>query len=115
MKTSVFPKIEFIQGIPLDLEQDSFIDPRIRNLVVLDDLMSTASKDSRINDLFTEGSHHRNLSVDVRLNFPFDGRKRFVGRLVGVEDGQALVRIEDEEYVLPLENVQRARVVPAFD
>ena len=27
--------------------------------------MSTASKDPRINDLFTEGSHHRNLSVIV--------------------------------------------------
>ena len=27
------------------------------------DLMSTSSKDLRINELFTEGSHHRNLSV----------------------------------------------------
>jgi len=53
--------------------------------------------------------------VDVRLNFPFEGRKRFVGLLAGVEDGQAVVRIEDQEYVLPLENVQRARVVPTFD
>jgi len=25
--------------------------------------MSTAAKDPRVNDLFTEGSHHRNLSV----------------------------------------------------
>lgn len=53
--------------------------------------------------------------VDVRLNFPFDGRKRFVGVLVEVEDAQALVRLEDAEYVLPLENVQRARLVPQFD
>lgn len=58
---------------------------------------------------------HVGATVDVRLNFPFEGRKRFVGLLAGVEDGQALVRIEDEEYVLPLENVQRARVVPAFE
>lgn len=41
--------------------------PRMRNLVILDDLMSTASKDSRIDELFTEGSHHRNLSV-VAIN-----------------------------------------------
>ena len=53
--------------------------------------------------------------VDVRLNFPFDGRKRFVGLLASVEDAQALVRLEDTEYVLPLENVQRARLVPRFD
>lgn len=58
---------------------------------------------------------HVGETVDVRLNFPFEGRKRFVGLLAGVEDGQALVRIEDEEYLLPLENVQRARVVPTFD
>jgi hypothetical protein len=29
--------------------------------------MSTAAKDPRINDLFTEGSHHRNLTV-IALN-----------------------------------------------
>lgn len=63
IKSTVYPPVEFIQGIPLDLEQDSFINPRTRNLVILDDLMSTASKDSRVNELFTEGSHHRNLSV----------------------------------------------------
>ncbi|CAC5371620.1 unnamed protein product [Mytilus coruscus] len=32
---------------------------------IADDLMSTSAKDSRINDLFTEGSNHRNLSVLV--------------------------------------------------
>ena len=36
-------------------------------MIILDDLMSIASKDPRINDLFTEGSHHRNLSV-ILLN-----------------------------------------------
>ncbi|CAC5417766.1 unnamed protein product [Mytilus coruscus] len=57
--------LQFIQGIPLDLENDSFFDPTERNLIILDDLMSTAAKDPRITDLFTEGSHHRNLSVVV--------------------------------------------------
>lgn len=63
IKSTVYPSVEYIQGIPLDLDQDSFIHLRTRNLVILDDLMSTASKDSRINELFTEVSHHRNLSV----------------------------------------------------
>jgi len=63
IKGTVFPRVEFIQGIPLDLEQDSFIHSSTRNIVILDDLMSMASKDPRINELFTEGSHHRNLSV----------------------------------------------------
>ena len=34
-----------------------------RNLIVLDDQMIDASKDKRIENLFTRGSHHRNLSV----------------------------------------------------
>ena len=60
---TVKPPVEFMQDIPVGLEQDSFFDPQVRNLIVLDDLMSVAGKDSRITDLFTEGSHHRNLSV----------------------------------------------------
>ncbi len=67
--------------------------------------------------LFTTEQYEANVGakVDVRLNFPFDGRKRFVGTLVDVEDAQALVRQEDTEYLLPLENVQRARLIPQFD
>lgn len=53
--------------------------------------------------------------VDVRLNFPLEGRKRFVGLLANVEDAQALLHLDDTEYVLPLENVRRARLVPQFD
>ena len=63
VKRVVYPSIEFVQGIPNNLEKDDFLDVKVNNLIVLDDLMSTASKDQRVTDLFTEGSHHRNLSV----------------------------------------------------
>jgi len=52
--------------------------------------------------------------VDVRLSFPFEGRKRFVGLLAGVEDGCAVIRIDADEFLLPLESVQKAQVVPDF-
>ncbi|CAC5394247.1 unnamed protein product [Mytilus coruscus] len=64
IQRTVLPRVEFIHGIPFDLERDDFFDPNIRNMILLDDLMSTSAKDSRINYLFTE-SHHRNLSVVV--------------------------------------------------
>jgi hypothetical protein len=51
----------------MDIDSDDFFDSRIRNVLILDDLMSTAAKDQRINDLFTEGSHHWNLTV-IALN-----------------------------------------------
>ncbi|CAH3155348.1 unnamed protein product, partial [Porites lobata] len=57
------PNIEFVKGIPRALEQDSYIDVNKRNLIVFDDQMIDASKDKRIVNLFTRGSHHRNLSV----------------------------------------------------
>ena len=59
----VIPKVEFIRGVPQNLEDDDFVDITARNLIILDDLMYTCSKDQKINSLFTEGAHHRNLSV----------------------------------------------------
>ena len=53
--------------------------------------------------------------VDVRLNFPFEGRRKFIGLLAGVQDSMAVVQIDQDEYLLPLENIQRARVIPVFD
>ena len=55
------PNITFVEGVPNDL--DSMINPSIRNLVVIDDLMHELSNDQRITSLFTKGCHHRNLSV----------------------------------------------------
>ncbi|CAH3188685.1 unnamed protein product [Porites lobata] len=57
------PHIEFVKRIPTALEQDSYFDVNKRNLIVFDDEMIDASKDERIVNLFTRGSHHRNLSV----------------------------------------------------
>ena len=56
------PHIEF-KGIPTALEQDSYFDVNKWNLIVFDDQMIDASKDKRIVNLFTRGSHARNLSV----------------------------------------------------
>ena len=63
IKSTVMPKVEFIQGIPQELDDDDYFGPRQNNLLILDDMMSTAGKDKRITDLFTEGSHHRSLSI----------------------------------------------------
>lgn len=63
IKRTVWPNVEFVQGIPIDIDKDSYLNPAIRNLVVLDDVMASSSKDSRVTELFTEGSHHRNLSI----------------------------------------------------
>jgi ribosome maturation factor RimP len=67
--------------------------------------------------LFKAEHYQRSIgaTVDVRLNFPFEGRRRFVGPLVSVENDEIVVRIDDTEYLLPIENVQRARIVPVYE
>jgi hypothetical protein len=57
------PEIEFNKGIPEDIDKGDYLDISQRNLIVLDDLMAQSGKDKRIADLFTKGSHHRNLSI----------------------------------------------------
>jgi ribosome maturation factor RimP len=53
-------------------------------------------------------------SLDVRLTVPFEGRRRFAGELVGFENNEVVLRMDDHEFLIPLENVQRARIVPNF-
>ena len=59
--------VEFMKTIPENMDDDNCIDPKIRNLVILDDMMTATVKDPRITNLFCEGSHHRNLSL-ITLN-----------------------------------------------
>ena len=47
----------------ISLSQDSYFDVNKGNVIVFDDQMIDASKDKRIVNLFTRGSHHRNLSA----------------------------------------------------
>ena len=51
-------------------------------------------------------------TVDVRLNYPFEGRRRVVGALAGLENDEVVVEGRGLEYLIPLNNVQRARIVP---
>ncbi len=53
--------------------------------------------------------------VDVRLNYPFEGRRRVIGSLTGLTNDEVVVRADDFEYLIPLSNVARARIVPRFE
>jgi len=48
----------------------------------------------------------------IRLKLPRDGRRRFDGRLVGVEEGNVVVEIEGARMSLAFEDIERARLVP---
>ncbi|WP_320821175.1 ribosome maturation factor RimP [Thalassolituus sp.] len=52
--------------------------------------------------------------IDVRLRMPFDGRRKFKGQLVGIEEQDIVMRVDDHEYLLPIELIDKANVVPQF-
>lgn len=52
--------------------------------------------------------------VAVRLRVPFEGRRKFSGRLVAVEGDELVVQVDEDEYLLPVELVDKANIVPTF-
>lgn len=67
--------------------------------------------------LFTleQFGRYRGEQVKVRLRAPFDGRRNFNGTLVGIEGDEIVVAVEDHEYLLPVELIDKAQLVPRFD
>lgn len=53
--------------------------------------------------------------VKVRLRTPFEGRRNFAGRLHGVEGDEVVVADGEHEFLLPIEMIDKAHIVPRFD
>ena len=53
--------------------------------------------------------------IDIKLRLPFEGRRNFRGFLVGIEEGDVVVRVDDHEYLLPVHQIDKARVEPRLD
>jgi len=53
-------------------------------------------------------------TVAVRLRLPFEGRRKFTGLLKGVENEEVVLEVDNEEYVLPYELIDKANIVPQF-
>ncbi|MCK5091313.1 MAG: ribosome maturation factor RimP [Gammaproteobacteria bacterium] len=67
--------------------------------------------------LFTEEHFKRFAGNDVkiRVGSPVDGRRKFTGRLQGVdEEHHVVVRIDEQEFHLLLANIEQARLVPQY-
>lgn len=50
--------------------------------------------------------------VNIRLRTKLHDRRRFQGLLKGILDGDVVVVVDDQEYRLPLEQIDKARLVP---
>jgi len=72
---SEYDHVEFVKGIKELLPLIPTIDPGDRNLVVIDDQMLEAGNMEEVSNLFTKGSHHRNITVVYIVQNVFDKGK----------------------------------------
>jgi ribosome maturation factor RimP len=52
--------------------------------------------------------------VQLRLRVPYEGRRKFQGVLKGVEGEDIVLHVEDHEYLLPIDSIEKAQVIPQF-
>ena len=72
---STIKNILFLQGLPENLNDDSFIETIYPSLIVIDDLMKDTTNSKDVCELFVEWSHHRNISVACILQNGFSKGK----------------------------------------
>ena len=52
--------------------------------------------------------------LSLKLRLAFDGRRRFTGLLSGIEGDDVVLQVDDEEYLLPFDSIEKANIVPRF-
>ncbi|MCR8921237.1 ribosome maturation factor RimP [Dasania sp. GY-MA-18] len=57
---------------------------------------------------------HKGDMVKIKLRVAYEGRRNFTGQLVGVEDEDVVIVVDDHEYLLPFEMIDKANIVPQF-
>jgi ribosome maturation factor RimP len=67
--------------------------------------------------LFTleQFAKHAGELVKIKLRSPYEGRRNFQGPLRGVEEQDVVVLVDDHEYLLPIDMIDKANIVPRFD
>ena len=53
--------------------------------------------------------------INVRLRLARDGRRKFKGTIMAVEGDEVRIGVDDKEYVLHLDAIDKANIVPRFD
>jgi ribosome maturation factor RimP len=53
--------------------------------------------------------------VQVKLRMAFEGRRKFKGLLNGMDGDDVAVIVDDHEYLLPFESIEKANIVPVYE
>jgi ribosome maturation factor RimP len=58
---------------------------------------------------------YKGYVVQIKLNMTFEGKRKYQGILKGMEEGDVVIVVGEHEYLLPLDIIDKAQVVPQFD
>ncbi|PVZ12583.1 ribosome maturation factor RimP [Pseudomonas sp. URIL14HWK12:I9] len=58
---------------------------------------------------------HAGEQVKIRLRSPYEGRRNFQGLLRGVEEQDVVVQVDNHEFLLPIDSIDKANIIPRFD
>lgn len=67
--------------------------------------------------LFTlsQFARYTGSEVKISLGTKLDGRRKFTGRLCGIQGNQVLLEVDGKEYMVPADAIDNARLVPEID
>lgn len=54
-------------------------------------------------------------TINVKVSMPLNGRRKFKGKLVSIENDTLIVKVDGEEYELVFSNIDKANLVPNFE
>jgi len=57
---------------------------------------------------------YKDYHVSLKLRMPYEGRRKYVGILKGVEGNDIVLQVDSEEFLFPIEGIDKANVVPQF-
>jgi len=66
----------------------------------------------------TKLSHYQKCAgekIKLQLRMAFEGRRKFVGFIAGVEEDEAIIHVDGEEFLFPIESIEKAKVIPTFE
>jgi len=65
-----------------------------------------------------ELEHYQKMAGEmakIRLTRAFERQRNFKGRLNGIEGDEVRLVVDDEEYFLPFELIEKAKILPTFE
>ncbi|GHE78795.1 ribosome maturation factor RimP [Thalassotalea profundi] len=54
-------------------------------------------------------------TINVKISMPLNGRRKFKGKLVSIENDTLIVNVDGEDYELIFSNIDKANLVPNFE